>query len=59
MVAEPSAEHVLEGLLAAQAALLWGEDDVERQRPDLQRTAEEIATMARYTLAPDLEPRFF
>ena len=58
MAAEQSAEHVLEGL-AAQAALLWGKDDVERQRPDLQRTAEEIATMARYSLAPDLEPRFF
>lgn len=58
MAAEQSAEHVLEGL-AAQAALLWGKDDVERQRSDLQRTAEEIATMARYALAPDLEPRFF
>lgn len=58
MAAEQSAEHVLEGL-TAQAARLWGEDDVERQRPDLQRTAEEIATMAQYSLAPDLEPRFF
>ena len=58
MAAEETAERVMEGL-AAQAALLWGQDDVARQRPDLQRTAEEIATMAQYTLAPDLEPRFF
>jgi hypothetical protein len=59
MAAEQSTQHALESLLAAQAALRWGEDDVERQRPDLQRTAEEIATMAQYPLAPDLEPRFF
>ena len=58
MAAERPAEHILE-VLAAQARHLWGKDDAERQHPDLQRTAEEIAITARYPLPPDLEPRFF
>ena len=33
--------------LAAQARLLWGEADAERQRPALSQTAEEMAVVAR------------
>jgi hypothetical protein len=46
-------------VLYTQARCLWGEEDAEQQRPALQQTAEEIATMVRYDLPPDLEPRFF
>ena len=45
--------------LAAQARLLWGEADAERQRPALSQTAEEIAIVARATVPADLEPKFF
>jgi hypothetical protein len=45
--------------LAAQARLLWGEADAERQRPALSQTAEEIAVVARATVPADLEPKFF
>ncbi len=58
MATEQPADHVLK-VLTAQAALLWEQADAERQQPDLQRTAEEIAIMSRYPLPPDLEPRFF
>jgi hypothetical protein len=53
-----SATEVLD-VLSAQAACLWGEEEAERQRSGLQRTAEEIAVMELYTLPPDLEPQFF
>ena len=45
--------------LAAQARLLWGETDAERQRPALAQTAEEIAVLVRATVPADLEPKFF
>ena len=45
--------------LTAQARLLWGEADAERQRPALSQTAEEIAVVARATVPADLEPKFF
>jgi hypothetical protein len=45
--------------LAAQARLLWGEADVERQRPALSQTAEEIAVVARTPVPADREPKFF
>jgi hypothetical protein len=45
--------------LAAQARLLWGEADAERQRPALSQTAEEIAVLVRATVPVDLEPKFF
>ena len=45
--------------LAAQARLLWGEADAERQRPALSQTAEEIAVVARTPVPADLEPKFF
>ena len=45
-------------ILAAQARLLWGETDAERQRPALSQTAEEIAVVARTPVPADLEPRF-
>jgi hypothetical protein len=45
--------------LAAQARLLWGEADAERQRPALSQTAEEIAVLVRATVPADLEPKFF
>jgi hypothetical protein len=47
------------GALAAQARLLWGEADAERQRPALSQTAEEIAVVARTPVPADLEPKFF
>ena len=55
-------EHTVEELLAslsAQARLLWGEADAERQRAALAQTAEEIAVVTRATLPADLEPQFF
>jgi hypothetical protein len=58
MANEQSVEEVL-ALLSTHAVHLWGEEDAERQRPALQQTAEQIVTMNRYTLPPDLEPRFF
>ncbi len=45
--------------LYAQARLLWGEADAERQRPALLRTAEELAVVAGATVPADLEPQFF
>jgi hypothetical protein len=55
-------EHTVDEVLTrleAQTRLLWGEADVERQRPELRQTAEEIALVARQALPPDLEPCFF
>ena len=58
MAIERAPEEILT-LLTAQARLLWGEADAERQRAALSRTAEEIAVVARATLPADLEPQFF
>ena len=58
MSVERTTEEIL-ALLSAQARLLWGEADAERQRPALSQTAEEIAAVARVTLPADLEPQFF
>ena len=58
MAAERTPEEILV-LLAAQARLLWGETDAERQGAALAQTAEEIAVVARAPLPVDLEPQFF
>jgi hypothetical protein len=58
MAGERTTAETLE-TLAAQARLLWGEADAERQRPALSQTAEEIAIVARATVPADLEPKFF
>ena len=58
MDAEPTTEEML-ALLSAQARLLWGEADAERQRAALSQTAEEIAIVARAPLPAYLEPQFF
>ena len=58
MAIERAPEEIL-ALLAAQARLLWGEADAERQRAALSQTAEEIAVVARAPLPADLEPQFF
>ena len=58
MAVERTTEEILV-LLSAQARLLWGEADAERQRPALSQTAAEIAAVARVTLPADLEPQFF
>ena len=58
MANERTADDIVTGLIA-QARCLWGDEDVERQRPGLQRTAEELAILEAYVLPPDLEPRFF
>ena len=58
MAEERTTAEMLE-TLAAQARLLWGEADAERQRPALSQTAEEIAVVTRVTLPADLEPQFF
>ncbi len=58
MAIERTPEEILT-LLYAQARLLWGEADAERQRAALSQTAEEIAVVARATLPADLEPQFF
>jgi hypothetical protein len=58
MAGERLTAEVLE-TLAAQARLLWGEADAERQRPALSRTAEEIAVVAQTPVPADLEPKFF
>jgi hypothetical protein len=58
MAGERITIEVLE-TLAAQARLLWGEADAERQRPALSQTAEEIAVVARTPVPADLEPKFF
>jgi len=58
MAIERVPEEILP-LLAAQARLLWGEADAERQRAALSQTAEEIAIVARAALPADLEPQFF
>ena len=58
MAGERTTAETLEAL-AAQARLLWGEADAERQRPALSQTAEEIAIVARATVPADLEPKFF
>jgi hypothetical protein len=55
---ERSPQDIFQGLYA-QAICLWGQHGAERQRQALQQTAEEIATMTRLALPPDLEPRFF
>jgi hypothetical protein len=58
MTIERTTDEVLRRL-EAQARLLWGEADAERQRPALRQTAEEISLVSRQALPPDLEPRFF
>jgi hypothetical protein len=58
MAEERTTAELLE-TLAAQARLLWGEADAERQRPALSQTAEEIAVVARTPVPADLEPKFF
>jgi hypothetical protein len=58
MAEERTAAEMFE-TLTAQARLLWGEADVERQRPALSQTAEEIAVVARTPVPADLEPKFF
>lgn len=58
MAEEHTTTQILE-TLAAQARLLWGEADAERQRPALSQTAEEIAIVARAIVPADLEPKFF
>ena len=58
MARERAPEEIL-ALLSAQARLLWGEADAERQRAALAQTAEEIAVVARAPLPADLEPQFF
>ena len=58
MAAERTTAEILD-ILSAQARLLWGETDAERQRPALSQTAEEIAVVARATVPADLEPKFF
>jgi hypothetical protein len=58
MATERSPEEIFEGLYA-RAAELWGKADAESQRQALQQAAEEIATVDRGALPPDLEPRFF
>ena len=58
MAEERTAAEMFE-TLTAQARLLWGEADAERQRPALSQTAEEIAVVARATVPADLEPKFF
>jgi hypothetical protein len=58
MAVERTTEEIL-AVLSAQARLLWGEADAERQRPALSQTAEEIAVVARAPLPADLEPQFF
>ena len=58
MAEERTTAEILESL-AAQARLLWGEADAERQRPALSQTAEEIAGVARTPVPADLEPKFF
>ena len=58
MAEERTAAEMFE-TLTAQARLLWGEADVERQRSALSQTAEEIALVARTPVPADLEPKFF
>ena len=58
MAVERTVEEIL-ARLSAQARLLWGEADAERQRAALSQTAEEIAVVTRVTLPADLEPQFF
>jgi len=58
MAVERTTEEIL-ALLSAQARLLWGEADAERQRAALSQTAEEIAAVTRIVLPADLEPQFF
>jgi len=58
MAIERTAETILASL-SAQARLLWGEADAERQRAALSQSAEEFAAVAHVTLPADLEPQFF
>lgn len=58
MGSERSVEAILEGLVA-QAGRLWGVEDAERQRPELQVSAEQLATLSAAVIPVDLEPRFF
>jgi hypothetical protein len=53
-----TAAEIFESLYA-QARLLWGEEDAERQRPALMQTAEELAIVAQAPVPADLEPQFF
>ena len=58
MAVERTVEEIL-ARLSAQARLLWGETDAERQGAALAQTAEEIAVVTRAVLPSDLEPQFF
>ena len=58
MAEERTTTEIFE-ILAAQALLLWGAADAERQRPALSQTAGEIAVVAHATVSADLEPKFF
>ena len=58
MAAERTSAEIFE-ILFAQACLLWGETDAERQRPALAQTAEEVAVVVWATIPADLEPQFF
>ena len=58
MTGERTPAAILE-TLTAQARLLWGEADAERQHPALSQTAEEIAVVTQALVPADLEPKFF
>lgn len=58
MAVERTVEEMFARLFA-QARLLWGETDAERQRAALSQTAEDIAVVTCATLPADLEPQFF
>ena len=58
MAGERTTAEIL-ATLTAQARLLWGVADAERQGPALARTAEEITVVVRAPVPADLEPTFF
>lgn len=55
---EPTAAFILHQL-RAQAILLWGEADAERQMDGLRETAEQLALIRQQAIDADLEPRFY
>lgn len=58
MASEPTMEDIFQRLYA-QAQALWGKADAEQQRQALRQAAEEIATLSRCDVPPDVEPRFY
>ena len=58
MASNQTPDTVLEQLMS-QARQIWGEEDAGRQRIELQQTAEQIIAIDAFSIAPDLEPRFF